>query len=279
MTFAPIETSVEDGNVLELYTFTFGGQTDRFTSFNRDITFDGFLFTATQISRSKLESSVEDAINELKITLPQDNVIPQQFIANVPGRVGSVTVERAHADDPAEERIVLFAGFIAQVGFDADLVATITCKPQTSIFKRAGPRITYQGICNHVLYDARCKILRTGDPAGEFLLTGNVTAVSGNDIDVAGVAAAGAGFFDGGFVKAPAGGDDDARLVLSSSGDTLSLLLPFSIEVLATSVDVFAGCTHDLDICLTKFDNVINYGGFPFVPRKNPFNSTLRGGT
>jgi uncharacterized phage protein (TIGR02218 family) len=279
MSFAPIETSTEDANVIELYTFTFGGSIDRFTSYNRDITFAGFAWQATQISRSSLEASVEDAINELKITVPQDNVIAQQFISNVPGRVGNVQVERGHVDDPAEERVILFEGFIAQVGFDADLVATITCKPQTNVFKRAGPRFTFQGICNHVLYDARCKILRTGDPAGEFLLVGNVTAVSGNSIDVAGVAAAGAGFFDGGFVKAPAGGDDDARLVLSSSGDTLNLLLAFSIDVLATDVDVFAGCTHDLDICLTKFDNVINYGGFPFVPRKNPFNSTLRGGT
>lgn len=279
MTFAPIETSTEDGNVIELYTFTFGGSTDRFTSYNRDITFAGFAWQATQISRSALEASVEDAINELKITVPQDNVIAQQFISNVPGRVGSVTVEKGHADDPAEERVILFEGFIAQVGFDADLVATITCKPQTNVFKRAGPRFTFQGICNHVLYDERCKILRTGDPAGEFLLTGTVTSVVGNNIDVAGVSAAGAGFFDGGFVKAPAGGDDDARLVLSSSGDTLTLLLAFSVEVIGTDVDVFAGCTHDLAICESKFDNVINYGGFPFVPRKNPFNSTLRGGT
>jgi hypothetical protein len=122
--------------------------------------------------------------------------------------------------------------------------------------------------------------LRTGDPAGEFTLAAaNVVSVSGNDIGVSGVGAAGAGFFDGGFVKTPAGGNDDARLILASSGDTLTLLLPFSVDVLGTDVDVFAGCTHDLAICSSKFDNVVNYGGFPFIPRKNPFNSTLRGGS
>lgn len=279
MTFAPIETSVEGGNVIELYTFIFGTDITRLTSYNQNIVFDGFTWTATQISRSQLQAAVEDAVNDLKIIMPLDNPIPQQFIANVPGRVGSVKVERAHADDPAEQRVVLFDGFISAVSFDGDLQATITCKPATNVFKRTGPRITYQGLCNHVLYDARCKILRSGDPAGEFKLIGTVISQSGNDIDVAGVTAKGAGFFDGGFIIAPSGGDADARLILSSSGDTLTLLLPFSVEVLGTSVDVFAGCTHDLAICLSKFDNVINYGGFPFVPRKNPFNATLRGGT
>jgi uncharacterized phage protein (TIGR02218 family) len=279
MPFAPIETSPEDANVIELYTFTFGAVTDRFTSFNREVTFDGFTWLPTQIAHSAVQASVEDAINELKITVPQDNVIAQQYIANVPGRIGSVRVERGHFDDPAEETVLLFDGFIAQVQFDGEITATMTCKPATNVFKRSGPRFTYQGICNHVLYDARCKVLRTGDPAGEFTFTGTVIGVSGNDIDVSGVSGNGADWAVGGFVKAPAGGDDDARLVLAQSGDTLTLLLPFSIPVIATSVDVLAGCTHDLAICESKFDNVINYGGFPYVPRKNPFNTRLRGGS
>lgn len=279
MSFEPIETSREGGNVLELYTFVFGATVSRFTSYNRDIVFAGVTWIATQISHTPLQASVEDAINDIKIVVPIDNEIAVQYIPNVPGRVGSVTIDRAHADDPAEERVRVFEGFIAQAGNDGDLEATLTCKPATSIFKRTGPRISYSGLCDHVLYDARCKTLRTGDPAGEFTLTGSVISISGNDIDVAGVTAAGAGFFDGGFVKTPSGGDDDARLILTSSGDTLTLLLPFSLDVLGTDVDVFAGCDHSLATCQAKFDNVINYGGFPFIPRKNPFNSTLRGGS
>ena len=52
----------------------------------------------------------------------------------------------------------------------------------------------------------------------------------------------------------------------------------FAIPTLGQTVDVFAGCDHSLAICESKFANVINYGGFPFVPIKNPFNSSLRGG-
>ncbi len=162
---------------------------------------------------------------------------------------------------------------------DGELEAEITCNPQTNVFKRSGPRMTYSGLCDHVLYDARCKILRSGDPAGEFTFTGLVSGVSGSDITVNGLAARGAGWAITGFVQAPAGAPEDKRLILAQAGDTITLLLPFSIPVAGLNVDVFAGCTHDLAICQSKFDNVINYGGFPFIPRKNPFNSTLRGGS
>ncbi len=41
MTYSAIETSREDGNVLELYKFTFGAVTTRLTSYNQDIIFQG----------------------------------------------------------------------------------------------------------------------------------------------------------------------------------------------------------------------------------------------
>ena len=275
MTFAPIETSVEDANVIEFYTFIFGVSTTRFTSYSEDIVYDGNSYQAVPISRSKVQASAEDAINELKIITTIDNPIASQFIANVPGRVGSVTVERAHVDDVSQERVIIFEGFIAQVRFTGDLQAEITCNPNTNVFKRTGPRFTFQGLCNHVLYDAGCKVNRLA-----FLYSDTVISISadGATIDVSGVSANGADWAVGGFVKTPTGGDDDARLVVSQSGDSLTLLSPFSVDVLNTDVDVFAGCKHDLTTCNVKFANAINYGGFPFIPTKNPFNSTLRGG-
>ena len=273
MTFDAQETSVEDSQVLELYQFVFGAETFRFTSYNEDINWSGLLYTATQISRSETQNSVEDAINQLTVTMTLDNPVAQKFIANVPGDVGSVLVLRANANDVAEETIVLFEGFVASVKFDGELQAQVLCNPSTNVFQRAGPRFTYQGICNHVLYDAGCKIARSA-----FDYTGLVSAVSGSTITVNGLAAQGVGWAVGGFVQAPTAAPEDKRMILSQAGDVLTLLLPFSITVLGTQVDVLAGCDHSLTTCNTKFSNVINFGGFPYVPRKNPFNTTLRGG-
>ena len=57
----------------------------------------------------------------------------------------------------------------------------------------------------------------------------------------------------------------------------LTLLLPFNttdVDV-GTSVEVFAGCDHSLATCKAQYDNVANYGGFAFVPLRNPFESGL----
>lgn len=274
MTFEAFETSEESGQVLELYTFTFGPEVFRLTSFNRDIVWQALSYEALQISRTETQASVEDAINQITITMPLDHPIPQKFIQSAPGRLGTVRVLRAHANDPAEEAVVIFDGTVANSKIDGELEAKILCKPKTQIFKRSAPRYTYQALCNHQLYDARCKVNRAA-----FTHTDQVTGVSGSTITVNGLSANGADWAVGGFVRVPAGGKDDARMILEQAGDTITLLLPFSLPVLGTDVDVFAGCKHDTAVCVAKFNNIINYGGTPYVPRKNPFSTTLRGGS
>ncbi len=275
MTFAALETSRESGQVLELYTFVFGLETFRFTSFQRDITWQGFAYTSEVISRTNTEAAVEDSAGQVTITLPLDNPVPQKFIRNVPGQVGSVRILRAHATDAAEEAIVLFDGFVANVALDGELEAKILCNPNTKIFNRTAPRFTYLGLCNHILYDERCKV-----DISLFKFTGLVSVVDGNDITVNGAGGVGpADNFVGGFSRFPAGSLDDARMILAQSGDVMTLLLPFAATVIGSDIDLFAGCAHDLTTCDVKFDAVLEYGGFPFVPRKNPFGTRLRGGS
>jgi hypothetical protein len=70
-------------------------------------------------------------------------------------------------------------------------------------------------------------------------------------------------------------GGVDRRLILSSSGDVLTLLLPFTSSPLGSTVIVFAGCDHTIATCKSKFNNVVNYGGFAFVPTKNIFQTGI----
>lgn len=274
MTFDSLETSIESSQALELYIFTFGAESFRFTSYNADVIWQGIPYTSTQISRSEAQSSIEDAVNQITITTLLTNPVAQKFINNVPGIVGSVQILRANANDVSQETIELFEGYVASVKFDGQLEAQILCNPQTNNFNRTGPRVSFQSLCNYILYDANCKVNR-----GAFTYTGLVSGVSGADITINGVSGLGASWAVGGFIQAPSGAPVDKRMVLSQSGDTLTMLLPFSIATLGTQVDVLAGCNHSLTgDCLNKFSNTINYGGFFYVPSKNPFSSTLRGG-
>lgn len=276
MTFDTFETSVEDGNIIELYQFTQGAVVSRFTNFNRDVVFNGSNWLSTQISRNDIERGIETGINDLKIQMPLDNPIASQYIANVPGKVIDVIIYRAHFSDPAEEVLVVFEGFIAQASFDGSLEATLTLQPFTSQFKRSAPRYTYQSLCNHVLYDAQCKIAR-----GSFTYVGLASGIDQTlrTLTINGLSGQGADWAVGGWVAFPAGGNDDQRLIIAQAGDTVTLLSNFAEVVLGSNVDVFAGCAHDIGTCNTKFANVINFGGTPYVPVKNPFGSTIRGGS
>ena len=81
------------------------------------------------------------------------------------------------------------------------------------------------------------------------------------------------GFYDGGFVFFSS--INDYRLILSHVGNDLTLLLPFPSDAAGETVRIFAGCDHTIATCKTKFDNVLNYGGFAFVPILNPFLTGL----
>lgn len=278
MTFDAFETSVESGNVVEFYRFQQGAVITRLTNYNRDLIFQGVTWSTTQISRQNIERAVEAGINDLKIFLPLDNPIAAQFIPNVPGKTVNVQVYRGHATDPDEQQLLVFDGFVAEAEFDGDLQATLTLQPFTSQFKRVAPRFVYSGQCNNVLYDAGCQVSRLA-----FTYTGVVTAVNESlrQVTVAGLSINGANWAEGGFIAFPAGGNDDQRLVLrqSGGGDVCTLLSNFSEQVLGQTVDVVAGCAHDIATCNSKFSNSVNFGGYPFVPQKNPFGSTLRGGS
>ena len=40
---------------------------------------------------------------------------------------------------------------------------------------------------------------------------------------------------------------------------------------------VYPGCSHNTTDCDTVFDNLDNYGGFPYLPSENPFGNSVTG--
>lgn len=55
------------------------------------------------------------------------------------------------------------------------------------------------------------------------------------------------------------------------AGASLTLSHAFISSYVGETVYVYPGCDHTLQTCNDVFGNVKNYGGRPFVPRKNPF--------
>ena len=269
MTYSDFEESVEGGRPIELYTFTTGSTVVRYTSAEDTISILGNTYFSRPIRRTSPVVAQEDRRQTLEITIPANDVVATPYLGVPPSDKTEVEITSFHRTDT--DLVTVWKGKVVGAGFIND---GNICKMQTvtieSAMSRSIPRFKYQSQCNHVLYDGRCQVSKAS-----FTYTGTVGAVSGNTIEVVGLEASkGAGWAVGGYVQIV--GSTDYRLVRVQSGDTLTIPLPFADSPSGAIANVVAGCKHTTDDCENKFSNLINYGGFPHVPSKNPFQVGTR---
>ena len=273
MTFNAFETSAEAGQPVELFHFQIGSTNYYYTSAEDEVTVAAQLYSPKAISRADTADGPANRDHDFNVELPTSDAVAQFFTGVLPGKRVRCTVSRFHRNDlPTPEVVVVFDGYVYSARFKDRLkICVLTARPVLSSVGRTCPARTYQGPCNHVLYDpATCKV-DDSNPAFRASAKG-VSAQVGNVLTVSGLGAYAPGWFTGGYVEAIAIGD--FRMVLDDDGaGNLTLLLPFSVQ--PATVNVFAGCAHDIAVCKSKFNNVINYGGFAFVPTKNPFESGI----
>lgn len=276
MTYAANETSVDSGRPVEIYEITAGATPFFYTSAEDDVNPSGVqnYIAIAGLKRTDTEDGPEKREGDFQIELPTTDALAQIFTGVMPGFRVRMKVRRFHRDDtPTPEVVQIFDGYIQSASFTKNLKQTIlTARPVIASIGKQIPRRTYMSSCNHVLYEPlTCRVDDT-DPAFRASVlevagqVGNVmTVVSG----LLGVYAD--GFMDAGFVEVVGGAD--FRLILEHVGNSVTLLVPFSVT--PASVNVFAGCAHVISVCEAKFDNTIQFGGFAFVPTRNPFQTGI----
>lgn len=279
MTFDAFESSDELSTPVELFIFTLGAEQFLYTSAEDDITISlpnpiNGVYESIPIERSAIQQSAdENRTDSIEITLPSNNELAAKYVGIVPGKPLELDLYRFHRlDAPDPETILSFQGVMQTVSFVEDgRVAKLQVQSLTKAKNRQIPRFTYQGPCNHMLYDVRCKISDTDPSFEKFLTCGSIDA-TGTFLTVTGAGAFGADFFEAGFIEF----DNDFRTVKSQSGDVLEIFIPFITDPTSSQLRCLAGCKLRLvEDCRDKFNNVVNYGGFAWVPTKNPFRTGL----
>jgi hypothetical protein len=62
------------------------------------------------------------------------------------------------------------------------------------------------------------------------------------------------------------------RTIIGHNGTQITIDRPFSAAVIAGSpFTAYAGCNHTPQCCREKFDKIINFGGWQYLPVKNPY--------
>lgn len=269
MTYDAHESSVESGDPVEVYEVVAGSLSFFYTSAEDVVTIGAQDYTpAPGLERSNDREGADQRESDFTFQLPTVDPLAQLFVGQVPGFRVRVTVKRFHrSDTPTPEVAQVFDGYVHGVAFEENCkLAVFTSRDLLASLGKLIPRRTYQSACNHVLYHATTCRVNDADPAFRASLI-SVSSLVANDLTVVGLSPTYSdGWFDGGYVEVVGG--FDYRLVLSHVGNVLTLHTPFSTT--PSTVNVFAGCAHDIATCKLKFDNVVNYGGFAFVPTRNP---------
>jgi uncharacterized phage protein (TIGR02218 family) len=166
------------------------------------------------------------------------------------------------------QRVLMRAGAIGEVtrgelGFTAELRGLAHILDQT-----VGR--TYQRTCDAVVGDNRCDV---DLDAGAYKGSGAVTAVSDNRVVTTDALT---GFDDGWFRHgrltwvsgANAGTSAEVRAHRAiDGGATLTLWQRAPLTISAgDTFTVTAGCDKTVQTCKAKFDNVVNFRGFPHMP-------------
>lgn len=266
MSYASREQSIHDASPVELYEFRRATGVWRYTSGAEDVEYAGYTYAAVALSRGPLGQTQEMGRAALRLTLARDLELAAAFVATPPAEVTLLTVYRQHRGD--NETAVIWLGRVLNAEWRTSEVE-LECEPVYTSLQRVGLRRLYQLGCPHPLYGGACQ----ASPITH-RVSGTVATVSGNLIEVPAAQAFADGHFAGGFCTWPASGITERRMITAHAGDELTLVsAPPGLAVGAT-LYLYPGCDHTLATCDGKFANSANFGGFPFVPIKNPFGGS-----
>ncbi|MCM2480209.1 DUF2163 domain-containing protein [Serpentinimonas maccroryi] len=249
-------------DAIELYAFQSATATFHLTPHEFAVDLGGQAYASAALSRSALALGAEAAKTALHLRLPPDQALVSHLLASaITGQVTTLTLRLARHDGIGWAISgTRWVGRVLGVEI-ADDLAQVACESAQVSLKRIGLRRLYSRQCSHVLYSAACG-------AQPLTHSAPVLRSQGKRIDIEGglpptVAAA------GGWLQTPAG----ARHMIVATlpgGSGVELLYPLALPV-GSVVQIVAGCDHSTATCAQRFNNLDNYGGFPFLPRKNPF--------
>jgi hypothetical protein len=251
---------------VELYAFASNSAQFHLTPHEFDVDLNGVLYQSLPIERNELALGAEAAKSALDLKLPPNSDLVRHLLANsLTGDTTSITLRIARRDTWGDTWWIAGTRWMGRVlGVEvADEVARIRCESAQVSLKRIGLRRLYSRSCSHVLYSAACG-------AAPITASAIVSNSTGRTVDLdGGVPGSVSGGLAGGWLQTPEGA---RHMIVSEMGSGVELLYPATIEP-GTEVLLTAGCDHSTATCASRFNNLANYGGFPFIPSKNPFST------
>jgi uncharacterized phage protein (TIGR02218 family) len=175
-----------------------------------------------------------------------------------------VFISRVNWQSPGDGVVRLRSGILGQVTLEDGQWTSEMRGLTQSLQQQIGD--TYMSSCNAQLGDGQCKV-----DLGPLTETGTVASVTDQyTFTVSGLSAQSDGYWAQGLVTFTSGAANGLKIECKTwveSSGTLTLLFPVAFELQAgDTFTVYPGCDKLLATCKNKFNNVLNFRGFPHVP-------------
>lgn len=260
MSYTVREQSAFSGHPLELYRFSLAGEQWLYTSADHEVAYGADLYQPGFIKRSGFTRGGDTRKSTIEIELAASNPVALLFRTGWLTTTMIVTIFRHHYEDA--DFSVLWKGRVTGCKW-AGSVATLTSDSVFTLFRRAGLRRVYQIGCPHVLFGSACGLNQAAWAVGSTAAT-----VNGNQLTVTGAGAYPAGYFTGGMLQA----GSEYRMITAHSGTAIALVDVIAGMADGAPVTLWPGCPRNISTCASRFNNVVNFGGLPYLPSRNPFS-------
>lgn len=266
MSFDTRERSNYDGGPTTLYEFSIGGQYWRYAAGESAVTVGGATYTPLAIQNEGFSSSGNPETDEMTVRLSAYAPVVSLFASTPPSDPLSLRIRTIHGGDT--ETPAVWSGQVKSGKQVSTVEYVFSCNSLLSSLNRNGLRLSWGRGCPHALYDRGCRV----NPSS-YAVVFQVSAVTGNTVINNGLAFFPDGYFAGGFmVFTSTTGTTERRAIKSHYGANAVLLGPSDGISVGMWAAICPGCDRTSITCESKFNNLDNYGGFPHLPTKSPFD-------
>lgn len=257
----------------EFYTITLlNGTVLRYTDADGDMVYGGNTYASTspKIVRDKTKSVVGIEVDTMAVTLYAgindliQSVPFPQFVNNGGFDGARVQVDRcfmATYGDTSAGVVNIFTGSVSDVKPSRTEIQ-LSVSSDLQLLNIPMPRNVYAPACSHNLYDAACGAVKASFGAASSCASGTTSLVLNCALAQA------ATYFDTGTITFSGGQNAGATRTVKSYTPgviNLSLPLPFTPAV-GDTFTAYAGCDKSQATCSAKFNRLVGFRGFPFIP-------------
>lgn len=269
MSFRDQDISVHDSVPIEAFLFEGPTKTYRYNDSDEEITIDGQVYTPiVSITRDAIEVGTgigNSGVVRVEVPFNSEVAVDHGYLLSP--TFLSITIYRLEqGTDYDTDKKTIWKGRAKAFGIKG-LMLEISTQPVISGARTVQLLSAYwQRTCNFELYDPNtCKASKSANTT-----TSTVTIIGPSAVTVV----------DDGFLDhaLPIGTltntrTNESRLIMDNLANVIDIAFPFTDIVVGDTVDITRGCPHNTAACHGTFNNIINYGGYKYIPRATPLTS------